>query len=228
MATRDQPPDENVYDVLLLSLGDELDGSLQTLLEPIGEAIADSIAGSPDRIAEFTKRYRDDEVAHFLAEEENAVIEDFLGVAFVVSQSAYIAAVVTRLKVLHQLASVRNKIKLTTTDASKRNMLGYGFQPGPKESFSPIEIVDAFANYYKHGDEWGPDWSILDGQQQRTACIIQSVGAYQSSTKNLRTGAEHFGNPAYSNVGTLVRVLSPWRKALVRKYSEEIMSKALR
>ena len=38
--------------------------------------------------------------------------------------------------------------------------------------------------------------------------IISSVGAYQSSTKNLRTGAEYLGNPTYSNVGALAKVLT--------------------
>jgi hypothetical protein len=72
----DEAHDENVFDVLLVSLGDDLDGSLQTLLEPIGKGIADSIAGSPDRIAEFKKRYGP-EAAHMLAEEEQDVVEDF-------------------------------------------------------------------------------------------------------------------------------------------------------
>lgn len=220
--------DGNIYDVLLMSLCDELDGGLQTLLEPIGQAIAMSMAGSPVRIAEFKKRYGDDEIARFLATEEEVVIEDFLGMAFLVAQTAYVTAVVTRLMGLHRLASTLDKFRLSTTNGSKRNILRYGFQPASKSVFSPIEIVDAFANYYKHHEEWGPDWSILEDKQQRTACIIQSVGAFQSSPKNLRTGAENLGNPTYSDVGTLLKVLSPWRKTLVQAYREEIRSKSLR
>jgi len=219
--------DENVFDVLLMSLGDDLDGTLMTLLQPSGEAIAGSIAGSRDRIAEFRKRYGS-EAAHMLAEEEQAVVEHFLGLSFVGAQTSYITQVVSRLTDLHQLASVRNKTELTTTTRWKRDILRYGFRPAPKELYSQVEIVDAFANYYKHRDEWGPDWSILKDQQQQTASIISSVGAHQSSMKNLRTGAEHFGNPTYSNVCALAKVLSPWRKALVQDYRAEIRSKSLR
>jgi hypothetical protein len=88
-------------------------------------------------------------------------------------------------------------------------MLRHGFQPATKEPYSQIEVIDAFANYHKHQDEWGPDWTTLTGQQRRTVDIIQLVGAYQSSTRNLRTGAEYLGNPTYSDVGALVKVLSP-------------------
>jgi ubiquinone biosynthesis protein UbiJ len=149
--------DENVFDVLLMSLGDELDGMLQTLLEPIGKAIADSIAGSRVRIAKFEERYGHEaygrEAAHMLAEEEHAVVEHFLGLAFVAAQTAYITAVVSRLTDVHRLARVRNNTALTTTPGSKPDMLQYRFRPAPKKPYSQIEIVDAFANYYKHRDE---------------------------------------------------------------------------
>lgn len=227
MPASDDARDENVYEVLLQSLGNELEGRLQGLLDPIGGAIAKQIAGSPERIAEFKKRYGDEEIARLLSEEEDAVVEDFLGMAFIAAQAAYIETVVSRLKDLHELASVRSKTSLTTTTKSKRSILRHGFQPAPRNVFSSVEIVDAFANYYKHRDAWGPDWSVLEGQQERTACIIQSVGAFQSSPKNLRAGAAHFGNTSYGDVGTLLKVLAPWRKALVRDYREEIRKKSL-
>lgn len=228
MPEADNAPDQNLYDVILLSLGDELDGTLQNLLEPLGKSIAKWLTDSPERIATFKKRYGNDEIAQFLAKEEEAVVEDFLGVAFEVAQTAYVTAVVSRLTHMHQVSLAQDCTELTTTDGSKRGMLRHGFRPAPKSPYSRPEIVDAFANYYKHREEWGPDWGTLTGKQQETARIISSAGAHQSSPMNLRTGAKYLGNPKYSEVTTLVKVLSPWREALVRAYREEIRSKLLR
>jgi hypothetical protein len=195
--------------LLLENLNDDLDASLATLLEPIGE----SIAASSKRLEAFKSRYNDD------APELAAEIEDFIGVAFVASQT-YITTVVSRLQKLHELARLGSIPAQTTTSGHKQDMMRYGSQYTPQKPYAPIEVMNAFANYYKHRDEWDADWTRLGGLQQETATIIGSAGAFQSTTENLRTGAKYLGNTALSNTKAFVDIFASWRKQLVGAYSE--------
>ncbi len=204
--------DETVR-LLLQNLHDDLDASLDTLLEPIGDAIA----ASSERIKAFKTRYKDD------APELQAEIEDFIGVAFVASQT-YITIVVSTLQKLHKLVRLGGKAELTTTSGSKQDLMGYGSKHSREKPYSPIQVINAFANYYKHRDEWDPDWTKLGGRQKETATIIGSAGAFQSSTENLRIGAKYLGNTEFSKTRVFVNIFTAWRKQLVAAYSAEAAS----
>lgn len=226
MPRPDDARDESTYELLLLSLDDGMDGTLFTLLDPMGQAIAESIAGSTERIAVMSKRYGED-AAEMMASEAAVVVEDFLGVAFVAAQT-YITAVVSRLIKLHQYSLRWNNAKLTTTSGLKEEIMRYGFRPTQKGPYSKVEVMNAFANYYKHRDEWDYEWGSLKGHQQETATIISSAGAFQSSTCNLRTGAAYLGNLVYANVSAFGKLFSNWRKDLIHDYKTEIRRRGLK
>ena len=93
--------------------------------------------------------------------------------------------------------------------------------------FSQVQVIDAFANYFKHRDEWRADWNSLPQKSASTAQIISAVGASQGSTGNLRAGAEVLGNAAYTNVTVFIEILNNWRKNLYDGYREELETKQL-
>ena len=102
-------------------------------------------------------------------------------------------------------------------------MIRHGFHPTTENPYSPVEVLNAFANYYKHQDEWGHyDWEKLKAVQLQTARIAFSAGARESTTGNLRTGAEFLGNREYSNVMAFAAILSSWRTNLVSVYRSEV------
>jgi hypothetical protein len=71
------------------------------------------------------------------------------------------------------------------------------------------EGINAFANYFKHRDEWPNDWSSLMGKEKETVRVIRAFGASEGSTGNLRTGLEGMGYPDY-NVGSMGEDLQRW------------------
>jgi hypothetical protein len=91
-----------------------------------------------------------------------------------------------------------------------------------KSKYTEIQIIDAFANYFKHSDQWPLDWSKADGQSKDTIEIIQSVGAQPGSSGNMRTGAEALGCPTYNNLDSLLDKITQWRDELVKQYRTEL------
>jgi hypothetical protein len=81
--------------------------------------------------------------------------------------------------------------------------MAFGSSSVANSKFSEVQVIDAFANYFKHKAEWAGDWDKLKTLQLKTAQIIQAVGASQESTGNLRTGSKVLGNETYTNISTL-------------------------
>lgn len=210
------------HKIALFLVGDNLDIALSTVLEAIGEAIGASI----ERIDTIKRRYGKD-AADMAAEDEIPVIEDFLGLAFVVCQN-YISNVVTELRNLHAHARQWNNADLTTTSGLREDMMRYGFRPTKKRPYSRIEVLHAYANYYKHRDEWDFGWKNLNPRAQQTAAIISAAGATPSSTGNLREGARFLGNRKFMDVAVFMKIFSEWRKKLVWDYKMEIRGQNLK
>jgi hypothetical protein len=95
------------------------------------------------------------------------LVEDLLGIAFVVAQT-YIAGTVADAKRIVKSLSKVNKETLLRQHSEK--LLGF--------DLTKIEICDAMANYYKHHEEW-PDWSV-PGRHQKTVSILRSICIEQS------------------------------------------------
>lgn len=218
--------------VLSLFLGDHLDDTIGRILGPLGTAIADIGAEIDKAASKFgpdADSWIDDEVGN---------IEELLGVAFVACQ-AQITSIVAGIQRLHKTAMCREEhakkrrtIQLMTTDCKRAGIMQHGFAPNAGSLYSPIEVIDAFANYYKHSDQWsveGVDWDKPEthGFAARTIAVTRFAGAEQGSTGNLRTGAEYLGNRKYQDTSVFSAHLSKWRKGLVDAYEAELKSKGL-
>jgi len=149
-----------------------------------------------------------------MTREEDLLMDDFLGMCFVACQ-AYIKRVTNHLAYVHETS----RYPLTTTSGKKPHMLRYGHSGSgaPK-----IEILYAFANYYKHADEWGYNWQNLSKpESKKTAELIRLAGA-KPRANNLAIGSNYLGNPSdHTNVSAFATIFSDWRKSLIRAYGRE-------
>lgn len=187
----------NPYQMQLswLSLSGDV-ARLQRVLETLGDAIKAS-----EKRLNDAQRTGNAEWAEVVLDEECAITGDLIGTAFVVCQT-YITGVVSRVVALHRHHDNQNQTHpLQTTSGSKRqstaaspSILRFGSRKIGRSGRTVVEIIDAFANYFKHHEEWVGNWTKLSGPSAKTAQTILSVGAKRGSTGNLRTGAERLGN----------------------------------
>jgi hypothetical protein len=57
--------------------------------------------------------------------------------------------------------------------------------------YTVAEVINAFANYFKHRDEWNPvDWSDPKGLNTNTLKVITAIGATPASDGAFRTAAQ--------------------------------------
>jgi hypothetical protein len=122
--------------------------TLKSVLDSIGGAIA-AVERNRQQVEET-----DIDDPRFVLE-DSAFINDLLGCAFVACQ-AHIARVVATVEDLREIATNNNIVYLRKRD--KQELMGFGRRVSGTEH-TMAQAIDAFANYYKHHDEWGPDWS---------------------------------------------------------------------
>lgn len=189
-------------------------------LEAIGATINECIK-TIDRVTES------EEYADIVVDEECGMIEEFLGTAFVVCQT-YITAMRSRVQALHRYHESQQPGKpLQTTTANKESILRFGSKKVGRGGYSAIQVIDAFANYFKHHDEWHGDWKKLKRPASDTAKIIMAVGAERGSTGNLRTASKRLGNPDYKDVRVFAKILASWSERLIREYAKELKARRL-
>lgn len=182
----------------------------ERVLDEIGNAIRKSKAklGNMEELPS--------ELVDQIVDDETEAIEYLLGTAFVLCQ-AYMTYVVSTVVSLHKFANSKN-IQLKTTTNKKQDVLKFGYKG---DGCSPAEVIDGFANYFKHRDEWIANWQKLPERNQKTVQIIQSAGAEQYCTGNLRQGSIALGNPNFAETGIFLDKLEQWHLDLIDAYRAE-------
>ncbi len=112
----------------------------------------------------------------------------------------------------------------TTPDTKVGIMKAYAASLG-SPPYSIIEVINAYANYFRHRDEWG-SWSSLDRRAAPTAAILIATGAEETSSANLRHGMAHIGG-ATDRVDRLRVEVSQWSDRLASAYEAEFRSRGL-
>jgi hypothetical protein len=198
------------------------DGGLERLVLPMGASIRCSIA----RIDEAA---RDDDkmTAEWITDDECDSIEEQLGLAFVAAQT-YLTRVVSLCKRIHDWHEHETgSTFLLGIGGKKDEVLGVkntGITPIAGTAFSAVEGLNAFANYFKHRDEWPHDWTELQrNNEKHTVAVIQAFGARPGSTGNLRQGYHAlFGDDEYPNVGRVAETVETWTRAIRKAYEDEL------
>jgi len=80
-----------------------------------------------------------------------------------------------------------------------------------------VRVIDAFANYFKHHEEWpAVDWSALPPREKATADVITAAGAEQRSSRNFRAGAKALGNANLDNLVAFAEAVIEWRENVAK------------
>jgi hypothetical protein len=213
------------YGIVLRLLGP--DGDLDRLVSPMSASIRSSIARI-DKAAQGDNEM----VAEWITDDECDSIEEQLGLAFVAAQT-HTTRVVSLCKRIHDWHEGQTGSKtLLGIDGKKDQILGVknaDILPVAGTAYAAVEGINAFANYFKHRDEWPHDWTQLQKTNEKhTATVIQAFGAQPGSTGNLRQGYRGlFGDDDYANLGRLAGAMEHWTRAVRKAYENELRNAGL-
>jgi hypothetical protein len=190
--------------------------NLQRLLDPIEQELTEIDA----QLAGLTPPSDEHELWSYEAYREGKgdETEGLLAVAFVVAQTHVTQVVSRTLRVLESAKLAGQTLNVfgpPSTKVSRYHILRTASELVPGTTYTQVEVLEAFANYFKHHEEWRGDWAKLkDDKAQKTANVIVAAGAKKGSAANFRSGAEALGNGSYKNVGVFVSIISAWRAGL--------------
>ncbi len=158
---------------------------------------------------------------------EGEVLEAVLGSMFVVWQT-FLSTMVSAILALdsHCRRKLSRGLSIAQGDAPRRRILRFGTPLVGKTERTGPEIIDAFANYFKHRDEWPSDWRSLSGSRGGyTADVIRSCGAKYDSDRNFRLGIQALGvDPPYSDFTCINTLLIAWVSKIEQQLRSEIES----
>ncbi len=185
---------------------------LERLLEPVAEELS--------RIHDHHQGLRvpasEEEQWSYESHIENLCeeMEGLLAVAFVITQS-HITQIVSRaLRVVE--AAKDCGTPLSGVPQGKEEFRRTGSKLVGDTKYTEIQVLNSFANFFKHHEEWNGAWEDLNDRNARsTADVIMAVGARRNSSAPYRAGAEALGNGTYANVGIFVGIIQEWRQQLV-------------
>jgi hypothetical protein len=186
-------------------------------IEAAGNAVSE-VAGSTDP-----------EWIDSIVDDEASVVEDLLGASFVVCQT-FITAMVSRVYRAHDVHErLMPGQPLQTTAKNKWDILRFQMPTVGTSGYGAVELINGFANYWKHREEWvRSDWQAPRTQSQRgTIEVISAAGATEGSTGNLRTAAELLGNSSYSDLQVFSDALGTWSEGLLAAYAREFADRNL-
>lgn len=192
-------------------------------LERVLSSLGDAVTEGARKIEHARQHYHED---HFdsVCDEESEVLESLVGTAFVVAQ-AQITGVVSSVMRLHKKA-MSDGVQVAGLKGERREILRLNSPLLTETTYSRIQVIDAFANYFKHHDEWKVPWANLDNRSKATADIVAAAGATEGSSGNLRTGLTALGID-YDLLDRLHEEIATWASDVVKTYRSELQAKGL-
>jgi len=194
---------------------------IKRALLSLSEAISDCISA-----INRAEKLGNQEYLDGVVDEETYYIEEFLGIAFVVCQTD-ITYIVSKIKSLHKYCKESYRVELTVTDGKKESIMKLGSKLLRQIPYTLVQVIDAFANYFKHREEWDISWDNLPASAQKTVKILRAVGVSPFSTGNFRMVSKKLGNKNFDNPIIFSDIIQDWRQNLHDKYEEELKMKGL-
>jgi hypothetical protein len=170
------------------------------------------------------QKYENDVLLDAVEEDESDVVEAIIGIAFVLAQTE-IEATVKMAQRLHERATTDGRV-LASTKSERWEILKVD-SPPVVTNYTRVEVINAFANYFKHRDGWDWPWSRLKKKQEKeTAIVIIAAGADENSNTNLRTALHALGIKP-TDLKALLNEMFSWKKAIRDRYRAELHSLSL-
>jgi hypothetical protein len=169
-------------------------------------------------------------------DDELDLIEDLLGLAFVVAQTS-ITHFRTRLEMLSQACN-ESGIPLSF-GTGKKELFKLGKPINAALPMTPIEAINAVANYWKHAEKWVIAESTKDNKlvwtwdtgvkkpEKETVDIVTAMGIRPSSTGNLRIAAKVIGITDFNNLSPMREKLRNWAASLYETARAEIAQQTM-
>lgn len=190
----------------------------------VTEALGDAVKACSDAIE---KAATSQNFEHFdsVAADESTVMESLIGAAFVACQAEINGAAAHFVRI-HEEAKQAGVI-LKTSDGSKPGTRAVGSPKVGTSRYTRIEVINAFANYFKHRDEWKRPWDEAIDDQRWTVSVISEVGAKEFESENLRTGLGALGIHPEMQMGLLSNFVHEWIDTMQRNYMAELKTHGL-
>jgi len=205
----------NRYTSYIRYIGQDDSETLENILRTLGKAALHA----EQRIANVSKTHDDEDITEVVAE-ETMFIEDILGCAYVAAQS-YITRVTSRIRWLHTRLEHDGHC-LTTTNCKKSALLKAHNDTVLGTCYNQVEVINAFANYYKHHEQWPTKWDNADNKSKQTVAVIREVGADENSSDNCREGLTALGIDHVFDVYKMANILVQWHANLTDAYKNEL------
>lgn len=212
-------------------------------LERLHESIEAEIARMVDEIRR-AEEIGPEEYAEHVNETSRLLIEELLGVAMTAAQ-VYLTGI--RCRVVGLANAYRREVKTELTlggipalDPSEEKgycLFKYTCEPQCQSGYTPIEAINAIANYWKHHKEWpttwtfGSEWSSLEwneekkGIYKKTIEIVTALGMARSGVWNMQVAVKELGAEGDSyDLGPVRHVLRRWTASLLREIEVQIMA----
>lgn len=189
--------------------------TLKSVLRTVGKAALNA----EQRISDVAQSH-DAEYLAELGAEETILIEDLLGCAFVAAQS-YVTRITARIEWLHKRLE-RDGHRLTTTDGKKSALIDAFSDTLPSTTHTQIRVIWELANYFKHHEEWPPNWDKTDKKSKRTVAVVRAIGAAPNSSDNCRKGLVALGIHCPFDVYTIATIVADWHAKLADAYKNEL------
>lgn len=211
-------------------------------LEDLHHPIEGEIKRALDKISRAERRGPEEYVDH-VNETNRLLIEELLGVAMAAAQ-VFITAVRTRFVALARAYHQEFGTELTLggmavlndpSDMNGYRLFKYTGEPPSQTPFTPIEAINAVANYWKHHDEWArtskPDGEWLTTvwkdktarrNEKRTIQIVKELGMSPSGVWNLQKAVKALGVRRYHDLTPVRRRLQAWAASLLKETEAQI------
>ena len=193
--------------LLDIAIGDE---TYATVLGTLGAAVRKvsariDAAGDPDADADY----------------EIELIENMLGVAYVVCQVQITAIVQAALGVRKAADPSFADLSFKAYQIEAGNLRRLG--PVFKATYSKLEVLWQLGNYFKHRDEGSnAAWADPQHHEKWTVPVIVAAGLASGSTGNVRTGAEALGNKSFTNMAVFEQIIRDWSEDVRKRIRDDL------
>lgn len=145
----------------------------------------------------------------YLIDEKREIVDNLIGMAFIVAQ-LYVTGTIADAKLFAK----------STDQIGKAFLLRKYSELIPKTNVTKMELCDAFANYYKHHEEW-VRWSKND-KNQKTIEILLAVGLEEFGEVPLGKVIELLLTTEHNfTLDPLISIIIDWRSTVMDSIIEE-------